>query len=89
MPLRQAIAGFLKCWLDSKDECVRSAKRMANSLKVSWIAVYVENSRHFNLSEREKLIVESYFRMAKRNGADTVTLYGENAAEEILSYAKL
>ncbi len=67
---------------------VRSAKRMANSLKVPWIAVYVENSRHSQLSDREKLIIESYFRMAKRNGADTAILYGENAAEEILSYAK-
>ena len=67
---------------------VRSAKRISNSLKVPWIAVYVENSRHLRLSEKEKIIIESYFRMAKRNGADTAILYGENAAEEILSYAR-
>lgn len=67
---------------------VRSAKRMANSLKVPWIAIYVENSRHSKLNEKAKLVIESYFRMAKRNGAEIVTLYGENAAEEILSYAR-
>ena len=68
---------------------VRSTKRMANSLKVPWIAIYVENSRHYRLSEREKKVIESYFRMAKRNGATTAVLYGENAAAEILSYARL
>lgn len=67
---------------------IRSAKRMAISLKVPWIVSYVENSRHYRLSDREKDLIESYFRMAKRNGADTVILYGENAADEILSYAR-
>lgn len=67
---------------------IRSTKRMASEMRVPFVAVYVENSRHYKLSQRKREIIESYFRMVKRNGGSAVILYGENAAEEIISFAR-
>jgi two-component system sensor histidine kinase KdpD len=67
---------------------VRTAKRMAVSLKAPWIAVYVENLRHYSLSEQGKAAVESVMRMAERMGAKTVVLQGSDAAHEIVAYAR-
>ncbi len=67
---------------------IRSAKRMAVSLKAHWIAVYVENIRHYRLSEEGKAAVESSMRMAERMGAKTAVLQGSNAVEEIIAYAR-
>ena len=67
---------------------IRTAKRMAVSLKAPLVAVYVENIRHYRLSEEGKAAVESIMRMAERMGAKTVVLQGSNAVEEIIAYAK-
>ena len=67
---------------------IRSAKRMAVSLKAPLIAVYVENSRHYRLSSEGKAAIESVMRMAERLGAKRVVLQGSNAVEEIISYAR-
>lgn len=67
---------------------IRTAKRMAVSLKASWVAVYVENIRHYHLSEEGRAAVESVMRMAERMGAKTVMLQGSNAVDEIIAYAR-
>jgi two-component system sensor histidine kinase KdpD len=67
---------------------IRTAKRMAVSLKAPLVAVYVENSRHYNLSEQGKAAVESVMRMAERMGAKTVVLQGSSAVDEIIAYAR-
>ena len=67
---------------------VRTAKRMATSLKAPFIAAYVENSRHHVLSDAGKAAVESVMRMVDRMGGKTVVLQGENASEELIAYAQ-
>ena len=67
---------------------VRTAKRMAVSLKAQLVAVYVENIRHYRLGEEGKAAMESVMRMAERLGAKTVILQGDNAVEEIIAYAR-
>ena len=67
---------------------VRSAKRMATSLKAQWVAVYIENKKHFELSQEALTSLESVMHMAQSNGAKTVTLQGDNAVEEIMNYAR-
>ncbi len=67
---------------------IRTAKRMAVSLKAPWVAVYVENIRHYHLNEEGKAAVDSVMRMAERMGAKTVVLQGSNAVEEVVSYAR-
>jgi two-component system sensor histidine kinase KdpD len=66
---------------------VRTARRMATSLKAPLVAAYVENSRHYALKEEGRAAVESVMRIVERLGGKTVVLQGENAAEELLAYA--
>lgn len=67
---------------------VRSAKRIALGLKAPWVVVYVENSRNYNLNAKAKKLLESVMGMAERIGGKTVILHGDNAVDEIISYAR-
>ncbi len=67
---------------------VRSARRMASALRAPWVAVYVENARHYKLNQRGRKAVETIMRMVERNGGKTAVLQGNNAVEEIIAYAK-
>jgi two-component system sensor histidine kinase KdpD len=67
---------------------VRSAKRMASGLKASWTAIYIENERHHRLSKEGQDMVERNLRLAARMGAETEIIQGQNAADDILSYAR-
>lgn len=66
---------------------VRATKRMATSLHADWIAVYVETSR-IRLSDADRTRVIQTLRLAEQLGAETITLYGHNIAEEIVAYAR-
>lgn len=70
------------------EKMIRSAKRMAASLKAPWLAVYVENERHYRLNEEGKKAVETHLRMAERLGGKALILQGTNAVDEIISYAR-
>ncbi|HEU5047611.1 MAG TPA: sensor histidine kinase KdpD [Rickettsiales bacterium] len=69
------------------EKLIRSAKRMAASLRAPWTAVYVENARHYRLSDEGKKAVENHLRMAERLGGKTLILQGTNAVDEIITYA--
>lgn len=67
---------------------IRAARQMAADLHAKWIAVYVQLPRHLDLpqSERDRLV--QTLRLAEQLGAETVTLSGENVAQELLDYAR-
>lgn len=67
---------------------IRTARRMATSLKATLIAVYVENLRHYRLTEQARATVEANMRMVERMEGKTVVLQGDNAVEEIIAYAR-
>jgi two-component system sensor histidine kinase KdpD len=67
---------------------LRGARRMAASLHAEWVAVYVETPAAVRLGETSRQRVAENLRLAEQLGAETVTLSGESAAEEMLSYAK-
>jgi two-component system sensor histidine kinase KdpD len=67
---------------------VRAARRMAGSLHASWIAVYVETPASIRMSARDRDQLALNLRLAQQLGAETVTLTGEDAAEETVRYAK-
>ncbi len=67
---------------------VRVAKRMSNSLRAPWTAVYVENERHYRLSKESQEAVDRTLRLAERMGGKAETLSGGKAADEIIRYAK-
>ncbi|MGC9953171.1 MAG: sensor histidine kinase KdpD [Rhizomicrobium sp.] len=72
----------------SSAELVRRARRVADSLKTAWTALYIESPRHMSLSEVEKDRVADTMRLAQRLGAESVTLPGRDIAQSILEYAR-
>jgi two-component system sensor histidine kinase KdpD len=66
---------------------VRAGKRMATSLKCDWIVLYVEASgQRISASDRAALVEN--LQVAQELGAQTATVSGLNAAEEVLAYAR-
>jgi len=67
---------------------IRAAKRMAASLKAEWIAAYVEAPHKVKPSENDLRQLTEHMRLAESLGAETTTLSGHKASEEILNYAR-
>ncbi len=67
---------------------IRAAKRMASGLRAEWIAVYVEAPHKVKPSESDLRQLAEHMRLAESLGAETVTLTGPKASEEILNYAR-
>lgn len=67
---------------------IRAAKRMAAGLSAEWIAVYVEAPHKVKPSESDLRQLAEHMRLAESLGAETVTLSGPKASEEILAYAR-
>jgi two-component system sensor histidine kinase KdpD len=69
-------------------ELVRRAKRMADGIRASWIALYVESARHLSLNEMQKDRIAEALRLAQRLGAETATVPGRDIAGAILEFAR-
>ncbi len=67
---------------------IRAARRMAAGLRAEWIAVHVEAPSHISPSQEDLRLLTEHMRLAASLGAETVTLTGSKASEEILSYAR-
>jgi len=67
---------------------IRAAKRMAAGLRADWITVFVEAPTAVKPSESDLRQLADHMRLAESLGAETVTLSGHKASEEILNYAR-
>jgi two-component system sensor histidine kinase KdpD len=67
---------------------IRASRRMASSTSGRWIAASVETNRTRSLGEAQRDTLMENIRLAERLGAETVALTGDDAAAEILSYAR-
>jgi two-component system, OmpR family, sensor histidine kinase KdpD len=67
---------------------VRSARRLAASLRAEWIAAYVQTPASARVSDADRRRLDATLRMADELGARTVTLGGANIADEIIAYAQ-
>ena len=72
----------------SSAELMRRARRLADNIKGTWTALYVESPRHLSLSEVEKDRVADTMRLAQRLGAEAVTLPGRDIGQTVLDYAR-
>ncbi len=72
----------------SSAELLRRARRLADSLKGAWTALYIESPRHSGLGDVEKDRVADTMRLAQRLGAEAVTLPGRDIATTVLDYAR-
>ncbi|MBI1324701.1 DUF4118 domain-containing protein [bacterium] len=66
---------------------IRTAKRMANAMDAPWVAVSVDLSGASAASPVQQQIA-NHFRLAESLGAETITLPGQNVADEILEFAR-
>ncbi len=69
-------------------QLVRRTRRVADELKATWIALYVETPRHQRLSEAERDRIADTLRLAETLGAQSITVPGERLAEDIVAFAR-
>jgi two-component system sensor histidine kinase KdpD len=67
---------------------LRAARRLAASARAEWIAAYVETPLALRMSEADRERVALNLQLAEQLGAETVRLSGENAAQEVILYAR-
>ncbi len=67
---------------------IRAARRMAAALQAGWIAAFVETPATEGMSEAHRQNLMRHMRLAEQLGAETVTLSGQNVAEELVTYAR-
>ena len=67
---------------------IRAARRMAAGLRAEWIALHVEAPSRIKPSPEDLKLLAEHMRLAESLGAQTVTLTGHKASEEILNYAR-
>ncbi|MET3107283.1 two-component system sensor histidine kinase KdpD [Oxalobacteraceae bacterium GrIS 2.11] len=73
---------------DSSKKLVRSAARLAASLRADLIAVYIETPKLQKLSDERREAIHKTLKLAQDLGAETTTLSGEKLAPILLSYAQ-
>lgn len=64
---------------------IRIAKRLASALRAPWIAVYVDTGDVLSDATQTKL--NRNMTLAQQLGAETVTLGGQDVADEVVKYA--
>jgi len=69
------------------EQVVRAGRRLADSLRADWVAVYVETPRLQRLQEAERARILRTLRLAQELGAQTATLPGQDIARALLEYA--
>lgn len=67
---------------------IRAARRLAAGLRAELIAAYVETPTAQKLTPNDRRRLEQTLALAEQLGARTVTLSGQNAADELLAYAQ-
>jgi len=68
---------------------VRSAARLAASLKADWLAVYVETPKLQRLPDAIRKRTLDALKLASELGAETVTLQGPEATPTLIAYARM
>ncbi len=69
-------------------DLLRTGRRTASGLRARWYAVMVETPATLRLPAEDRARVSANLRLAEQLGAETVTLTGERAADEILGFAR-
>lgn len=67
---------------------VRAASRLATRLRAPWMVAHVENQSFLQSSAEDQSRLFQTLRLAEKLGAETITLTGENVAEELLAVAR-
>jgi two-component system sensor histidine kinase KdpD len=69
-------------------QLVRAARRMATTLHAELVGVYVETAAALRMSSTDRERLADNMRLVEQLGGDPVTLRGEDAAAEIVTFAR-
>ncbi len=72
----------------SNAKAIRTAARMADALRGSFTALFVETPDCVELQDKSKIALRENLRLAEQLGAQIATVYGEDVAYQIAEYAK-
>ena len=72
----------------SSARLLRATRRLAALGHSPWMAIYVETPAALRLGAEDRRRVAENLRLAQQLGAETATILGERAAEEMLRYAR-
>ena len=67
---------------------VRAGRRLARRLRAGWTVLYMQQPRHLSLPLLDRDYAVQALRVAERLGAETITLVGHEAVEEIVRLAR-
>ncbi|MBN1341763.1 MAG: sensor histidine kinase KdpD [Phycisphaerae bacterium] len=67
---------------------IRTARRMAAAMHAEWMAVHTETPSGQRYDDADRNRLAAHLKLAERLGAETVTVTGEDVAEEIIRYAQ-
>lgn len=73
----------------SNGKVIRTAARMAAAFHGEFTALYVETPDSENLNAKQQKLFEDNCRLAQQLGANIISVYGEDIAEQISEYAKI
>jgi len=67
---------------------IRLAKQQASRLKCPWTALYVENEKHYRLTESSQLFIEKTLRQAEQLGGKKQIIQATHTVDAIIHYAR-
>jgi two-component system, OmpR family, sensor histidine kinase KdpD len=70
------------------ENLIRTAARLASSLKAEWLAVFIETPAAQEVSVEERKQVTDLLRLAQSLGAVTANLNGDSVTDTLLDYAR-
>lgn len=86
-PARERILACIGEKVDA-DRLLRVAKRTAERRGAEWLAVTVETTRAYLLSEGEKDRIAQAMRLAEQLGGEPLVLQGDDVVDEVLALAR-
>jgi two-component system sensor histidine kinase KdpD len=82
---RERLLAAISARVDS-EKVIRAARRIAFTVDAPWTVLYVDTGKGRN--EREEAILSKNLSLARELGAEVITTYGSDIAEEIAKVAK-
>src|SRR4030043_1256764 len=70
------------------ERLIRTARRLADELKVEWYAIYIETPQQAGMSTIQRDRVYRVLRLAEDLGAKSISLPGQSGAETVTNYAR-
>ncbi len=72
----------------NSERLIRATHRLVAEMHTTWLAVYIETPSDVHLGEEIRQKIQKHLDLAGDLGAETLTVAGQNAAEQLVAVAK-